>query len=412
MPRAPRRRHSATVSRLKALLSLTENFNKVTLTNAGSTSAKWKHVVSGWVIAAGKGTSTAIGALISTTFASTNATISAKNPAPGVGPAFWVTDSGNYWSVVHNVVNICQTCTACGSYNSCTYCSSYGEIAQAGCTQTGTCPASTCNGGYSSCPVQGCNGGYSSCPVQGCNGGYSSCPVSGCLEYATSPRTSCNSPYFYTTTTCSQYAYSYKAGLQCVAYTTTPVTGCMSYYDYFVTVCISEFLYYQTCCPGGTFTYYQTCCPGGTFTYYQTCCPGGFYDYTVSCCVGTSFTYYVYGCTGNSYGANASCGCASYYTYNCNCADNHRIDLIKKENGSESIISSTSNSTSNIAGIKVVTSGDNITASAYSDTGLSSQLGSNISTTHSGQKSKDHGIISKASITSQGYTIDEFRVNE
>jgi len=159
MPRAPRRRHIASVSRLKALLSLIENFSRLTLVNAGSTSAKWKHIVPGWVIAAGKGTSTAIGSLISTTFASASVNITAKNPAPGVGPAFWVTDSGNYWSVTRNVVNICQSCTACGAYNSCVYCSSYGEIAQQGCTQSGTCPASVCNGGYSSCPAEGCNGG-------------------------------------------------------------------------------------------------------------------------------------------------------------------------------------------------------------------------------------------------------------
>lgn len=411
MPRAPRRRHTATVSRLKALLSLTENFSRLNLTNAGSTSAKWKQIVPGWVVAAGKGTSTAIGSLISTTFASANATISAKNPAPGVGPAFWVTDSGNYWSVVHNVVNICQSCTACGAYNSCSYCSSYGEIAQAGCTQTGTCPRSSCNGGYSTCTRSICIG-YSECSASLCTGGTSSCQAFVCDAYSTSMRTTCNSPYFYSTTTCSQYAYSYKAGLQCVAYTTTPQTGCMSYYTYYVDTCISGYTYSYNCCPGGYWTYYYTCCSSGWYTEDYTCCPGGFYDYSVSCCVGTAYTYYVYGCTGNSFGASAACGCASYYTYSCNCADNHRIDLIKKEGGSETVVASTSNSTTDIAGIKVITSGDNITVSAYSDTALSSQVGSNIATTHSGQKSKEHGIISRASSSSQGYTIDEFRVNE
>jgi hypothetical protein len=411
MPRSSRRLHSATVSRLKALLSLTENFSRATLINAGATSAKWKNVVAGWTVAAGKGTSIAIGALISTTFSSTNATIKAKNPAGGVGPAFWVTDSGNYWSVIHNIVNVCQTCSACGSYNSCVYCSSYGEIAQSGCTQTGSCPASSCNGGYSSCPVEGCNGGYSSCPAQGCSNP-GTCPVSGCAYYTTEARTSCNSPYFYSTTTCSQYAYYYKYGYACFAWTTTPQTGCGSYYTYYVNVCGGAYTYYISCCVSGAFTYYVTCCPGGTFLYYQTCCPGGFYNYTVSCCTGTTYTYYVYGCTGNSYGASASCGCASYYTYSCNCADNHKIDLYKKENGTETLVSSTSNSTSNIAGIQVITSGNSVTATAYSDTNFSSQVGSTLTTTNTGQKSKDHGIISKASTNSQGYTIDEFRVNE
>ena len=410
MPRGPRRRHNASVSRLKALLSLVENFSRVSLINAGATSAKWKHVVAGWTIAAGKGTSTAIGALISTTFASTNANITAKNPAGGVGPAFWVTDSGNYWSVIHNVVNICQTCTACGSYNSCTYCSSYGEIAQAGCTQTGTCPASLCNGGYSTCTRSVCIG-YDTCSASLCNGGLSICEGSYCNAFTSSPRTSCNSPYFYTVNVCSQYAYSYKAGLQCVAYTSEPRTGCMSYYTYYVETCTSTVTYYYQCCPGGYYTYYYTCCSAGWYTENYTCCPGGFYDYSVSCCVGTTYTYYVYGCTGNSFGPSAACGCASYYTYSCNCADNHRIDILKKENNVETVIASTSNSTTNIAGIRVVTSGDNITASAYSDTSFSSQIGSDATATHSGQKSKEHGIISKASSAAQGYTIDEFRVN-
>ena len=410
MPRGPRRRHSASVSRLKALLSLVEDFSRLTLVNAGATSAKWKHIVPGWVIAAGKGTSTAIGSLISTTFASASVNITAKNPAAGVGPAFWVTDSGNYWSVTRNVVNICQSCTACGAYNSCVYCSSYGEIAQQGCTQSGTCPASVCNGGYSNCPVEGCNGGYSSCPQQGCSNP-GTCPQSGCSFYTEEARTSCNSPYFYSVQTCSQYAYYYKYGYACFAWTTTPVTGCGSTYTYYATVCGAPYTYYVSCCVSGAFMYYVTCCPGGTFTYYQSCCPGGFYNYTVSCCTGSTFTYYTYGCTGNSYGAHSSCGCASYYTYNCNCADHHRIDLSKKVNNVETVISSTTNLTTEIKGIKVITSGDNVTASAYSDINFTSQVSSTLSSTNTGQKPKEHGIISKASIASQGYTIDEFRVN-
>jgi hypothetical protein len=116
-------------------------------------------------------------------------------------------------------------------------------------------------------------------------------------------------------------------------------------------------------------------------------------------------------CDGYSYGPSASCGCASSYTYNCNCADHHKIDLVKKENGSETVISSTSNSTTAIAGIKVTTDGNSVTAQAYSDTNYSSQVGSNLTTTNTGQKPKDHGIISRASNASQGYTIDEFKVN-
>jgi hypothetical protein len=84
---------------------------------------------------------------------------------------------------------------------------------------------------------------------------------------------------------------------------------------------------------------------------------------------------------------------------------------VSKINGTESVISSTANSTTNIAGIKVTTSGNNVTAKAYSDTDFTNQVGSDLSSTNTGQKSKEHGIISRSSTNSQGYTIDEFRVN-
>jgi hypothetical protein len=79
--------------------------------------------------------------------------------------------------------------------------------------------------------------------------------------------------------------------------------------------------------------------------------------------------------------------------------------------GTETVVASTTNQTTDIKGIQVITNGNNITARAYSDTSLSSQIGSDLTSTHSGQKSKEHGIISRASNASQGYTIDEFRVN-
>jgi hypothetical protein len=410
MPRASRRLHIATVSRLKALLSLVENFSRLTLVNAGATSAKWKHIVPGWVVAAGKGTSTALGALISTTFASANAIIVAKNPAAGVGPAFWITDSGNYWSVAHNVVNICQSCTACGSYNSCTYCSSYGEIAQGGCTAYGNCNGSICNGGYSTCSASAC-AGFGSCPGYVCVGGYGQCLYEYCSRYQNVAVQGCAYYYTYSYTYCSSYSYTYKGGSTCSGYSTGYQTVCGYPYTYYTNLCYEYTSYYYTCCLGSLETYYYTCCTGGYYDYTYSCCPGGFYDYTYTCCTGSYFTYYTYGCTGYSNGVSSACGCASYYTYDCGCQDYHRIDLSKKVSGTETVISSTANSLSNVAGIKVVTSGDNVTASAYSDTNLTSQNGSDLSSTNTGQKPKEHGIISKASITSQGYTIDEFRVN-
>jgi len=184
-----------------------------------------------------------------------------------------------------------------------------------------------------------------------------------------------------------------------------------------VTLCFS----YGTCttcssyseCSGSYCAAYGSCQTCVTYGQCQTCsgyseqftCTG----YT-SCTVCGAYNQCQY-CNGYSYGPSAACGCASSYTYNCNCADQHKIELIKKENGSETVVSSTSNSSSQIAGIKVITDGNNVTAQAYSDTNYSSQIGSNLTAVNTGQKSKDHGIISRASNASQGYTIDEFRVN-
>ena len=149
---------------------------------------------------------------------------------------------------------------------------------------------------------------------------------------------------------------------------------------------------------------YGTCTTCASY-YTYTCC-----NSYVSCTVCGAYNQCTY-CNGYSYGASASCGCASYYTYSCNCADNHKIDLVKKEAGSESVVSSTTNSTTAITGIKVTTSGNSVTAQAYSDTNFTNQVGSNISGTNTGQKPKEHGIISRSSNNNQGYTIDEIQVN-
>ena len=404
------RRHGVISSRLKALLSLVENFSRATLTNAGATSAKWKTVVVGWGVSGGKGTSSAIGALISTVFASSDATLTVKNPAPGTGPAFWVTDSGNWWSVTHNVTNICQTCSACGSYNTCTYCSSttYGADSSCGCNSyyNYTC----CNSYYT----------YDCCTS------YYDYTYTCCQSYYT--YTCCQSTYYYFYSCCTRY-YSYSCCIYTIYYYYTCCTGygyngrygygCVSYgacqgstcgYSGTCTSCSS----YGTC-SASTCNSYGSCtacsqystCNASSCGAYGTCTACGSYTTCTACGGYASCTY----CNGYSYGTSSACGCAGYYTYSCNCADNHKIDLVSKINGTESVISSTGNSTTNIAGIKVTTSGNNVTAQAYSDTNFTNQLGSNLTTTNSGQKSKEHGIISRASNNSQGYTIDEFRVN-
>ena len=444
-----KRKINVVASRLKALLSLVENFSRSTLTNAGATSAKWRHVVSGWGVSGGKGTASSIGALISTMFASTDAVLKAKGTASGVGPAFWVTDSGNYWAVVKNTTNLCQTCTACGSYNSCSYCSSYayGSDSSCGCASytTTSCCNSYAYGQHSSCgcasyTTTSCCSGYGTCTV--CNSyttescctsyGYYACCSAGYSDYyytccqAYSSYTCCTNEYtYYSYSCCSSYTYNaYKGGTICAVYYLCAVTSCSAYGSCaacvsYGTCVVSTCLGYGACleCIGyGTCTVcngyaQQSCCT--SYTSCTVCSVNNNCTYCngyTSCTVCAAYNQCTY-CSGYSYGPNSSCGCASYYTFNCSCQDHHKIDLVKKVSGTETVVGSTTNLTTDIRGIQVTLSGNNITAKAYSDTNLTSQVGSDLTATHSGQKSKEHGIISRASNASQGYTIDEFRVN-
>lgn len=446
---AKKRRVNIVASRLKALLSLVENFSRATLENAGSTSAKWRTVVSGWGVSGGKGTTSSIGSLISTMFSSTDAVLKAKNPASGIGPAFWVTDSGNYWAVVKNTTNLCQTCTACGSYNSCSYCSSYsyGSDSSCGCASytTTSCCNSYAYGQHSSCgcasyTTQSCCNGYGTCTV--CNSyttqscctsyGYYACCSAGysdyyytCCSYYYS-YTCCTNEYtYYSYSCCSAYTYNaYKGGVICSTYYLCAVTSCSAYGSCqacggYTTCVVSTCLGYGAClqCTGyGTCTVcngyaQQSCCT--SYTSCTVCSVNNNCTYCNgygSCTVCGAYNQCTY-CSGYSYGAHSSCGCASYYTFSCSCTDHHKIDLVKKVGGTETVVSSTTNQTTDIKGIQVTLSGNNITAKAYSDVNLTSQVGSDLTSTHSGQKSKEHGIISRASNASQGYTIDEFRVN-
>lgn len=444
-----KRKINVIASRLKALLSLVENFSRATLTNAGATSAKWRHVVSGWGVSGGKGTASSIGALISTMFSSTDGVLRAKNPASGVGPAFWVTDSGNYWAVVKNTTNLCQTCTACGSYNSCTYCSSYsyGADSSCGCASytTQSCCTSYSYGEHSSCgcasySTSSCCSQYGTCTVctsygtQSCctEYGYYACCTAGYSDYyytccqAYSSYTCCTDGFtFYSYSCCAAYGYSaYKGGVTCIQYYACSQYVCTTYgtcsqCSSYGTCVVSTCLGYGPCLQCIAYGSCTVCTGYGE----QSCCTA--YTTCTSCSQNNSCTYCSgYGtctvcgqynqcshCSGYSYGADSSCGCASYYTYNCDCTDHHKIDLIKKVGGTETVVDSTTNLTTDIKGIKVTLSGNNITAQAYSDVNYSNQVGSNLTSNHPGQKSKEHGIISRASNASQGYTIDEFRVN-
>lgn len=110
-----------------------------------------------------------------------------------------------------------------------------------------------------------------------------------------------------------------------------------------------------------------------------------------------------------------SCGpsyaCAGYYDCNphsCNCSTNYYLQLLSSSGGTFSEATGKTSLTSAAAAISVTTSGDSITAKAYSNTDMSTQLGSTLAyTATSPTKGSTVGII-KVPSSGQGSTIDNF----
>jgi hypothetical protein len=382
---AKRRVKNVIASRLKALLSVTETFNRAnigTLSNAGTTSAKWTSVRGSWGISSNKASSSTAASSypISTlTFSKEDVIISVDGITPGLGTAFWVTDSGNWWGTYVDGTQQCGTCSTpgnCSSYYSCCqgtmnssnpydYTCCTGNYNQ-GYTASGTNPA-TCPGGYvtqAGCPCGVYNQGYTAGYYvwYTCGGSGNSAPASSCgLTYAQAQQCGgCkrNSEPYYNTGNCT-----------CTAFVTTCSGGEV---------------------PGTPYSQWVagTCNQTGTCTAWNTSNCNS--NYAANCCGAYNATTY----------------------YSCNCVTNNSIKLIKSIAGTISTVATFSLNTA-VAGFKTILSGNTVTVRAYSGSGYTSQIGSDQSSTVSGySKTKKHGIL-KAPVTysaAQGSEIDEFRV--
>jgi len=370
-------------SRLKALLSITETFNRSDtslLTTAGSTSAKWDSVRGSWGISSNKASSSTSASSypISTlTFSKEDVTISVDGITPGVGTAFWVTDSGNWWGTYVDGTQSCQTCASggnCASYYSCcqgtmnssnpyNYACCTGNYNQ-GYTDSGTNPA-TCPGGfaYDACPCGTYNQGYTAGYYvwYTCGGSGNAAPASSCgLTFAQAQ--SCggckrNSQPYYNQGNCTCSGSSYCVGGYVAG---TPYSQWVA----------------GTCNQNGTCTAWNT----------SNCNS----NYAANCCGAYNATTY----------------------YDCNCVTNNSIKLIKSIAGTISTVATFALS-STVAGFKTILNGSTVTVQAYSGSGYTSQIGSDQFSTVSGySKTKKHGIL-KAPTTyaaSQGSAIDEFKV--
>lgn len=137
--------------------------------------------------------------------------------------------------------------------------------------------------------------------------------------------------------------------------------------------------------------------------------------YTYPNCTFSTITY-TYGCSATPYTPPAG----NYPTCNCNtpqCTSqvtttNYFLKLLKSVSGTVSEATSAVSLGSAAAAIAVTTVGDAITAKAYSDTGLTTQLGSTLSyTATSPTKGTSVGILKTTSAYSQESTVDNFTAN-
>jgi hypothetical protein len=368
-------------SRLKALLSITETFNRAdtsSLTTAGSTSAKWDSVRGSWGISSNKASSSTSASSypISTlTFSKEDVTISIDGITSGVGTAFWVTDSGNWWGTYVDGTQSCQTCASggnCASYYSCCQGTMNGSNPYtATCcfgnynavnTVSGTNPA-TCNNGFATtCPCSTYNlgniAGYY--VYYACGGSGNAAPASSCgLTFAQAQ--ACGG--------CKRNSSPYYNGGNCVC----PASQCIGGYT-----------------PGTDYSYTNTstCNQTGDCTQFNVSYCNSNYD--SNCCGSYNATTY----------------------YDCNCVTNNSIKLIKSIAGTISTVATFALS-STVAGFKTILNGNTVTVQAYSGSGYTSKIGSDQFSTVSGySKTKKHGIL-KAPTTyaaSQGSAIDEFKV--
>lgn len=121
------------------------------------------------------------------------------------------------------------------------------------------------------------------------------------------------------------------------------------------------------------------------------------------------------------YNTAQECGpyyaCAGTYAcnpYSCNCqsctVNAYYLRLIKSVGGAVSTVGSDVALTSAAAAIAVATAGDNISATAYAEAAMTNSLGSLSVVAASPVTAPKSGIIKAPSLSSQGSTVDDFRL--
>lgn len=303
--------------------------------------------------------------------------IQLKDIANGAGTSLWVTDAGNWWAV--GVFQQAEDCNCVEYYNTYNYVYSYEKISGYNGVNCAAYYNDVC--GYDT-PCIAYN--------YGCTGGYNCCAsyTQNCCGYTC---------YGYNTSNCCGYTcYGYNA------YNSKNKTGgnCQGYY------CSC---YNGSNCQGNYCSCYSESC-----TSYE-CCSYGYQ------CGAVEFVPYYSGCN----------NCASYNTsnpnyvtkyangsyvegpfYNCQTCYPRYIRVFQSVANTISTIATHALGQVGLGSLRVTTSGNQITAKAYSDTNLVTQVGNSLVFTATGAVLENRfGITVVPSSYSQGYSIGEVAID-
>ena len=221
-------KRSSAISRLKALKTVIEAFTRSNAASLGKTNSggTWTNVRGAWAIASNAASTSTAGSsypISVLTFVDEDVTISIGGVGPGMGTAFWVTDSDNWWGAYVDGVQTCSTCEIPG--NVATY--AYAYVSGGNCATYSTVPGNCAT--YSTVP--GNCATYSTVPgncttystVDANCATYSTVPGN-CSTYSTVPG-NCST----WSTSCSYPCNAYNKSYPCNA--TNPVVpgNCASY---------------------------------------------------------------------------------------------------------------------------------------------------------------------------------------
>lgn len=293
----------------------------------------------------------------------------------GCGIAFWTSDAGSWFATIP----VAYSASESYSYNTC--------VASSCCYVAGyvpnTCVANNC------CTVSG--GTPNTCVADNCCGAYFVCHSDGCCSLG--PGTP---PHCIASSCCStSCSGGYYLGSLFIPYTCVCVSNsCCIYGGASVGPCIADY-----CCTQSLVCVSSNCCYGdpGTPSTCQSssCCSGS--PGSPGYCVGS-------GCC---YGGSASGTRTRYYW---------ALRLLKSISGVVTNLGDTqiTNSLSNsnpIAAIGVALSGSTFVSTAYSDTALTSPIGSAVSYTNTSgdPQGPNVGIIKAPTDINQSSTIDDFK---